>query len=304
MKQPILVVMAAGMGSRFGGLKQINPVGKSGEAILEFSMYDALQAGFHKVVFIIKKEIEAEFKATVGRKIESAMDVSYAFQEVDQLPEGYRVPEGRKKPWGTGHAVLCAKPYIDAPFAVINADDYYGRDAFRVIYDALMQQEDDALYRFCMVAYRIENTLTENGHVSRGVCRMNGNYLDTVQEHTHIERRNGRIEFTEDDGVTWESIEKGTPVSMNFWGFSPAFLEELEQGFPAFLDKALAENPLKGEYFLPGRVNDLLKSGKATVEILPSSAKWYGITYREDLPAVVKTLQEMQSSGFYPEALF
>ena len=214
------------------------------------------------------------------------------------------MPEGRKKPWGTGHAVLCAKPFIDQPFAVINADDYYGRDAFQVIYNALAKQQDDEKYRFCMVAYQIENTLTENGHVARGVCHMNGKYLDTVQERTHIQRRNGAIRFTEDDGASWETIPEGTPVSMNLWGFSPAFLDELEAGFPAFLDKALAENPLKGEYFLPGRVNDLLKENRATVEVLRSSAKWYGVTYREDLEGVAAALQGMQEDGIYPEKLF
>lgn len=304
MKQPILVVMAAGMGSRFGGLKQMTPVGKSGEAILEFSLYDAVKAGFRKVVFIIKKEIEADFKAAVGEKVAGILQTEYAFQETDKLPEGYSVPEGRKKPWGTGHAVLCAKPFIDQPFAVINADDYYGRDAFQVIYNALAKQQDDEKYRFCMVAYQIENTLTENGHVARGVCHMNGKYLDTVQERTHIQRRNGAIRFTEDDGASWETIPEGTPVSMNLWGFSPAFLDELEAGFPAFLDKALAENPLKGEYFLPGRVNDLLKENRATVEVLRSSAKWYGVTYREDLEGVAAALQGMQEDGIYPEKLF
>jgi hypothetical protein len=302
--KPALVIMAAGIGSRFGGLKQLAPVGKNGEPIIKFSLYDAMEAGFKKVVFIIKKEIDADFRALIGDPVSRHMEIEYVYQELDKLPPGFAIPEGRVKPWGTGHAVLCAKDVLDGPFAVINADDYYGKDAFRVIYNHLLTQRDDELYRFSMVGYLIENTLTEHGSVTRGVCQTDGRFLTAVDERLRIEKHGNLIEYTEDDGKTWTKIEPGTMVSMNLWGFTQGILSELEAGFPVFLQQALKENPLKGEYLLPRIVNDLVRDNKATVEVLHSKDKWYGITYKEDLPAVAAAIQAMQEEGKYPEVLF
>lgn len=302
--KPALVIMAAGIGSRFGGLKQLAPVGKNGEPIIKFSLYDAMEAGFKKVVFIIKKEIDADFRTLIGDPVSRHMEIEYVYQELDKLPPGFAIPEGRMKPWGTGHAVLCAKDVLDGPFAVINADDYYGKDAFRVIYNRLLTQRDDELYRFSMVGYLIENTLTEHGSVTRGVCQTDGGFLTAIDERLRIEKHGNLIEYTEDDSKTWTKIEPGTIVSMNLWGFTQGILSELETGFPAFLRQALKENPLKGEYLLPRIVNDLVRDNKATVEVLHSKDKWYGITYKEDLPAVAAAIQAMQEEGKYPEVLF
>ncbi|HAF60430.1 MAG TPA: nucleotidyltransferase [Clostridiales bacterium UBA9856] len=302
--KPALVIMAAGIGSRFGGLKQLAPVGKNGEPIIKFSLYDAMEAGFKKVVFIIKKEIDADFRTLIGDPVSRHMEIEYVYQELDKLPPGFAIPEGRVKPWGTGHAVLCAKDVLDGPFAVINADDYYGKDAFRVIYNRLLTQRDDELYRFSMVGYLIENTLTEHGSVTRGVCQTDGGFLTAIDERLRIEKHGNLIEYTEDDSKTWTKIEPGTIVSMNLWGFTQGILSELETGFPAFLRQALKENPLKGEYLLPRIVNDLVRDNKATVEVLHSKDKWYGITYKEDLPAVAAAIQAMQEEGKYPEVLF
>ncbi len=304
MQKPALVIMAAGIGSRFGGLKQLAPVGKNGEPILKFSLYDAIEAGFEKVVFIIKKEIDADFRALIGDKVREQVKVEFVYQELDILPPDFSIPEGRVKPWGTGHAVLCAKDVLDGPFAVINADDYYGKDAFRVIYNHLLTQRDDELYRFSMVGYLIENTLTENGHVARGVCQTDKGFLTSVDERLRIEIHGDAIEYTEDDGETWTGIEPGTVVSMNLWGFSQGFLGELEKGFPLFLKTAFGENPIKGEYLLPQIVNELLSEGSASVEVLHSRDKWYGVTYKEDLPVVASAIQSMQEKGLYPELLF
>lgn len=299
--QPTLVIMAAGIGSRFGGLKQLAPVGAHGEPIIAFSLYDAIEAGFRHVVFIIKEEIEADFRALVGDKLPSHVRASYVRQSLDALPDGFSPPEGRIKPWGTSHAILCAKPAIEGPFAVINADDYYGKDAFRVVYDHLLTQEDDDRYRFSMVGYPIENTLTDNGHVTRGVCRVDGGFLTAIDERLRIERHGDRIEFTEDEGATWTTIPAGTTVSMNLWGLSPGFLEELELRFPAFLETALASNPLKAEYLLPRVIGDLVSEGKATVQVLTARDQWYGVTYKEDLEPVARAIQDLQRQGSYPE---
>lgn len=305
MNKPVLVIMAAGMGSRYGGLKQIDPISDKGEIILDFSLYDAMMAGFEKVIFIIKKENEADFRALIDERAGKYMEVEYAFQELTDIPQGYQVPAERVKPWGTCHAVLSARKLIDGPFAVINADDYYGPGAFQTIYDYLEQAKDDEKYRYCMVGYQLEKTLTENGHVARGVCEVgeNGQLLDIV-ERTKIMYHDGGIAFTEDDGATWQPLEEGTTVSMNFWGFTESFIREMEARFPAFLDKALVENPLKGEYFLPGVVDQLIKEDKATVKVLRSHDKWYGVTYKEDKQSVVDALQSMKDKGLYPEKLW
>ena len=307
MAKPILVVMAAGMGSRYGGLKQIDPVGSQGEAILDYSIYDAYQAGFETTVIIIKEAIKKDFMEVVDSRLKnSPMEIRYAYQELDKLPEGYKVPEGRTKPWGTSHAVLCAKDVIgDAPFAVINADDYYGRDAFKVIYDYLANHGDDEKYNYCMVGYELGKTVTDNGSVARGVCVSDENgYLTSVTERTKIEKYEGGIHFTEDDGATWTDLADTTTVSMNLWGFTPSFVREIEARFPAFLDKVLGKNPGKAEFFLPSTVSELLAEDKATVKVLHSPDKWYGVTYAADKPVVMAALKEMTDAGKYPDGLW
>ena len=303
-KKPVLVVMAAGMGSRYGGLKQIDPVGSHGEAILDYSVYDAYQAGFETVVIIIKEAIKKDFMDTVGKRLAKApVEIRYAYQEVTKLPEGYAVPEGRTKPWGTGHAVLCAAEAIDgAPFAVINADDYYGKAAFKAIFDQLSASTDPTGH--CMVGYQLCKTVTENGSVARGVCETDdqGN-LTHVVERTQIEQYEGGIHYTE-DGETWVDLPGNTIVSMNMWGFMPSFMEEQRLRFPGFLDKTLVENPLKGEFYLPFTVGALLKSGEATVKVLTSPDKWYGVTYAADKPMVVAALRAMAEEGLYPDGLW
>ena len=266
MNKPVLVIMAAGMGSRYGGLKQIDPVDEDGHIIMDFSMFDARRAGFEKVIFIIKKENEADFREAVGDRMSKYMEVSYAFQELSNIPEGYAVPEGRIKPWGTAHAVLSCIDQIDGPFAVINADDYYGTHAFKMAYDFLIQaQEDTVPAQYMMVGYRLENTLTDNGYVSRGVCETDENgYLADINERTHIEKRDGGAAYTEDDGKTWTSLPGETPVSMNMWGFTGGFMKELVKRFPVFLEKSIPENPLKCEYFLPFVVDELLQEKKGS----------------------------------------
>ena len=307
MKKPILVVMAAGMGSRYGGLKQIDPVGCEGEAILDYSLFDAHEAGFETAVIIIKEAIKKDFMETVGARLQKApMEIRYAYQELAKLPQGYAVPEGRTKPWGTCHAVVCAREAIgDAPFAVINADDYYGKAAFKEIYSYLSVHGDDEKYRYCMVGYELGKTVTDNGSVARGVCRANAEgYLESVVERTRIEKYEGGIRFTEDDGKTWKPLSDKTTVSMNMWVFTPSFAAESEARFPAFLDKALVENPMKGEYFLPSTVSALLAEGKATVKMLYSPDKWYGVTYAADKPVVVAALKAMTEQGLYPYGLW
>ena len=304
-KKPVLVVMAAGMGSRYGGLKQIDPVGSQGEAILDFSLFDAYQAGFETAVIIIKEAIREDFMAIVGKRLEKCpMEIRYAYQELDKLPAGYTVPAGRTKPWGTCHAVLCAKDEIgDAPFAVINADDYYGKSAYKVMYDALCKASDGEKYDYCMVGYQLGNTVTENGSVARGVCQVENNLLTQVVERTRIEKYDGGIHFTE-DGETWTDVTADTIVSMNMWGFTPSFLQELEARFPAFLDTLAVKNPEKAEFFLPFAVESLLKENKATVKVLQSPDKWYGVTYAADKPVVVAALKEKTAEGLYPDGLW
>ena len=305
MNKPVLVIMAAGMGSRYGGLKPIDPVDDEGHIIMDVSMFDAKRAGFEQVIFIIKKENEADFKEAVGDRMAKYMDVSYAFQELSNIPEGYEVPEGRVKPWGTAHAVYSAIDQIDGPFAVINADDYYGSEAFQLIYDYLSTHKDDDKYRYTMVGYELGNTVTDNGHVARGVCSMNEKgELIAIHERTRIEKRDGGIAFTEDDGNTWNFVPADTTVSMNMWGFSKSILDEIKKGFSAFLDEGLKTNPMKCEYFLPTVVSNLLGEDRATVAVLKSADKWYGVTYKEDKPVVVAAIQKMKEEGRYPNKLW
>lgn len=306
-KKPVLVVMAAGMGSRYGGLKQIDPVGSHGEAILDYSLYDAHKAGFETVVIIIKKAIEKDFMETVGQRLKNCpMEIRYAYQELDNLPEGFRVPETRTKPWGTSHAVLCAKEQIgDAPFAVLNADDYYGKSAFRALYQYLISAQDGQKYDYCMVGYALGNTVTEHGSVARGVCNIGDDgCLSNIAERTRIEKYQDGIHFTEDGGRSWQELSADTPVSMNLWGYTPSFLREVEVRFPAFLEKQVPLNPEKAEMFLPMTIAELLQEGKASVKVLHTQDKWYGVTYAADKPKVVAALREMTAQGLYPDGLW
>lgn len=303
MNKPVLVVLAAGMGSRYGGLKQIDALGGNGEAILDYSIYDAYQAGFRTAVILIKEAIREDFMATVGKRLASSpMKIRYAYQELNKLPAGYSVPEGRVKPFGTGHAIICAGEEVgNAPFVVINADDFYGRVAFQKMYEFLSGATDP--YGYCMVGYELGKTVTDNGSVARGVCSTDaqGN-LTTITERTRIEKYPGGIHFTE-DGETWTDLPADTTVSMNFMGFMPSFLEEATELFPKALDEILAKNPLKGEYFLPAIVQQMLTEGRATMKVLTSPDKWYGVTYAADKPVVVEALKKMTQEGLYPEKL-
>ena len=304
MKKPVLVVMAAGMGSRYGGLKQIDPVDKEGHIIMDFSIYDAVQAGFRKVVFIIKKENEADFRSAIGDRLSNQLEVSYVFQNLHNIPEGYEVPEGRVKPWGTGHAVLSCINEIDGPFVVINADDYYGVEAFKLIYDYLSTHADDDKYRYTMVGYHLANTVTDNGYVSRGVCETNENgELVSVTERTRIEKYNGGVAYTEDDGNTWVQVPDDTTVSMNMWGLTPEFMEILEKGFVEFLG-GIKEGDIKKEYLLPELIDQLIHSGKAAVDVLETKDEWFGVTYQEDKASVQAAFKKLTDDGVYPEGLY
>ena len=305
MENPVLVIMAAGMGSRYGGLKQIDPVDKEGHKIIDFSIYDAYRAGFKKVIFIIKKENEELFKEVIGNAVSNKMEVEYAFQDLNDVPEGFVIPEGRVKPWGTAHAIYCARNIINGPFAVINSDDYYGVDAFQVMYDFLTTHEDDEKHRFAMVGYKLKNTLTENGYVSRGCCNTDekGRLADVI-ERTHIIKTEDGAAFSEDDGVTYTPIPVDTLVSMNFWGFSKGIMAELKESLDYFFENTVAGNPMKSECYIPLEVGRLLKENKATVEILTSNDKWFGVTYKEDKPFVEASIQALKDKGVYPDKLW
>ena len=300
MREPTLVILAAGMGSRFGGLKQIMAVDDFGHAIIDFSLYDAYRAGFRKVAFIIKHEIEEDFKAAVGRRMEKYFDVKYVYQQLDLLPEGYSVPEGRVKPWGSGHAVLCCRGIVDGPFAVINADDFYGRAAYEAMYDFLSKERPGTEH--AMVAYQLRNTVTETGYVARGICQVENGLLTDVVERTHIEKHGEVISFTE-DGESYTPLPADVPVSMNCWAFSNSMLDELYKRFPAWLDANLSVNPTKCEYFLPFVTNAMIKDGEGTVAVLPCHEQWYGMTYKEDFPTVVNAIKALRDEGVYPEKL-
>lgn len=288
-KDITLVVMAAGMGSRFGGLKQIEPIGPKGEVLLDFSVFDAKKAGFTKVVFVIKHAIEKDFKEMVGKRIAKAINVEYVFQEIDVLPDGYTCPADRQKPWGTAHAILCCKDVVKEPFAVVNADDFYGRSAFMKMAEFLKGDGDN----YCMVGFRLANTLTENGYVSRGVCEIENGNLKTVTERTKI----SDCKYTEDDGATWNELSPDTVVSMNLWGFRPDIFGFIENGFKAFLDEKM--NVPKSEYYLPTVVSGLIESGEKDVKVLIAEDKWYGVTYKEDKETVVSAIAKMVSDGLY-----
>ena len=305
MNEPILVIMAAGMGSRYGGLKQIDPVDPQGNIIMDYSIYDAMQAGFKKFVFVIKKVIEKDFKEVIGNRIEKIAEVHYVFQELDKVPADFEIPEGRVKPWGTGHAILCCKDVLDAPFAVINADDFYGRDAFVRLYNFLKDSKEADPMQISMVGYVLENTLTDNGHVARGICRVDENdYLQKIDERTMIQKIDGQAHFSEDGGETFTAVSNTVPVSMNMWGFPLAYLRTLEKKFPEFLATTVKENPMKSEFFLPIVVDELLQAKEATVKVLHSDDKWFGVTYKEDKPAVEAGIQGLKDAGKYPASLW
>ncbi len=283
-----LVVMAAGMGSRFGGLKQIEPVGPGGQAIIDFSVYDAKAAGFNKVVFIIKHEIEKDFKEIVGKRIEKMIDVDYAFQELDMLPDGFVCPNDRVKPWGTAHAIYCARDKVNTPFAVINADDYYGKSAYQKMYDHLKEQKGD----FCMVGFRLENTLTENGTVSRGICEVKNGVLKSVTERTKILD----CKYTEDD-EKWVTLAPDSIVSMNMWGFTPEIFNYIENDLKEFFSEKI--NLPKVEYYLPTVVSNVIERGQKDVSVMVAEEKWYGVTYKEDKESVVNALLQKIKNGEY-----
>ena len=301
MPSPTLVIMAAGMGSRFGGPKQTTPVDDAGHFILHYSLFDAYRAGFRRVIFIVKPGSEAEFREAVGDGAAERMELRFAPQALNALPEGFSVPEGRVKPWGTAHAVLCAAPQIDGPFAVINADDYYGVTAFQALYDFL--SADRPASEYAMVGFRLRNTVTEFGSVARGVCEVENGLLRGVTERTKIVKDGEDAAFTE-DGETWTKLPGDTLVSMNFWGFSPLYLQELQRRFPAFLSENLPVNPLKCEYFVPSIVNAQLQEGTATIRVLDTPDAWHGVTYPEDLPAVKAALKRLTDEGMYPEGFW
>ena len=301
---PALVIMAAGMGSRFGGLKQITPVGPSGEMIIDYSLYDAKAAGFGRVVFVIKKEIEETFREHIGNRIAAQLPVEYVYQELDALPAGYAVPEGRVKPWGTGHAVLCCRETVREPFMVINADDYYGPECYRLLYRFLTTPQTGDKLHIAMAGYILSNTLTENGYVSRGVCTTDAaGYLTGLQERTRIELRDGRPAFTEDGGETWTTLPADAIVSMNCWAFPAGSLDHFEDKFRAFLDEP-DRNPLKSEFYLPAAVNAMVEAGEADVRVLHTPDKWYGMTYAEDRAMDTDAIRAMTAAGIYPEKLW
>lgn len=303
MEKPVLVVLAAGMGSRYGGMKQLDPVGPNGQIIIDYSLFDARRAGFETVVFIIRKEHEAAFRAAIGDRLAQHMTVRYAYQELTDLPAPFAVPEGRTKPFGTGHAVLSARGLLHGPFAVINADDYYGPEAFRVMYDYLSTHEDGEKYAYCMVGYLLKNTVTKNGSVSRGVCVTDeAGMLASVTERTRIEQAGEVIHYTEDGGASWTELPGDTPVSMGMWGFSASFIPEAQARFADFLAEKLPADPLKCEYFLPSVVSVLIDESKAAVRVLHSADKWYGVTYKADKPEVVAAIARMTKQGLYPAA--
>ena len=304
-KEPTLVIMAAGMGSRYGGLKQVDTITDTDEIIVDFSLYDAMLAGFDRAIFIIREEHRDLFREVIDERAGRFMKIEYAYQKIDDIPQGVAVPEDRKKPRGTAHAVLSCSDMIDGPFAVINADDYYGPDGFAAIYEYLTTHEDGEKQEYCMVGYKLENTVTENGTVSRGVCTIdeNGNLAD-VTERTKIKEVDGRISYTEDEGETWIPLPDGTIVSMNFWGFTAGMMNELKDGMDEFFETKFISDPVKSECYLPAVADNLIKTGKANVKVLNSSDAWYGITYPEDKEDVKNALESMKDKGLYPPKLW
>ena len=300
--KPTLVIMAAGMGSRFGGLKQLTPVGPDGQMIIDYAIYDAIKAGFGKIVFVIKHVIEDDFKELIGNRIAEKIPVEYVYQELDKhLPEGYEVPEGRTKPWGTGHAILCCRDVVKEPFMVINADDFYGADCYKTLAGFLNNIPESDKLQFAMCAYILKNTLTDNGYVSRGICEVSeDNKLISIAERTHIKKVDGQPAFSEDDGKTYEPLDENVKVSMNAWAYPCEFLNCLEENFVKFLNTTAKENPLKSEFYLPVLADELLASNQAEITVLQSNDRWYGMTYAEDKADVENAIAAMTEQGIYP----
>ena len=305
MKKPTLVILAAGMGSRYGGLKQIDPIDDEGHKIIDFSIYDALKAGFGKVVFIIKKENEADFRSLVGDPISKHMEVEYVFQDIKDVPEGFVIDPERVKPWGTTHALQCCKGVVNEPFAVINADDYYGRSAYTTLFEFLTGHEDGDVHPYAMVGYELKNTLTDKGSVARGICVTNEQgFLEDIVERTKIIKTETGAAFTEDDGATYTDVSVDSLVSMNMWAFYPSVFELFDLCLDRFFKEDVAKNPLKAECLIPTEVDKLLKNGQATVEVLSSQDKWFGVTYQEDKPFVKASIAELKEEGLYPKKLW
>ena len=304
--KPTLFLLAAGMGSRYGGLKQMDGLGPNGETIMDYSIYDAIKAGFGKLVFVIRKDFEDDFRKKIVSKYENHLPVEVVFQSLDKLPEGFTVPEGREKPWGTNHAVMMGEDVIKEPFAVINCDDFYGRDSFQVMGKFLSELPEGSTGKYAMVGFRVGNTLSESGTVSRGVCATDASkYLQSVVERTKIERKDdGVIRFLDDDGTTWTGLEENTPVSMNFWGFTPDYFAHSDEFFKDFLSLESTKTNLKAEFFIPLMVDKLIREQKATVKVLDTTSKWFGVTYPEDRPDTVAKIAKLIEEGVYPEKLF
>jgi len=300
--KPTLVIMAAGLGSRYGGLKQIDSVGPNGEIIIDYSLYDAKKAGFEQVIFIIKEENELKFEEAIGKRASKILDVKYAFQNLTDVPDGYKIPEGRSKPWGTTHAVLSARRLINGPFAAVNADDYYGPESFSLLYDFLVNPiGKENMMPFAMIGYKLGNTLTDYGSVARGVCSADDeNYLTEISERTNILKETGGA-FYIDENNAKQTLDINSPVSMNMWGFPKDFITEAQKGFSQFLETELPKNSEKAEYYLPLVVNSLVEAKKASVKILETSDKWYGVTYKEDKPSVSDSLKKLHDAGVYPD---
>ena len=303
--KPTLFLLAAGMGSRYGGLKQLDGLGPNGETIMDYSIYDAIHAGFGKLVFVIRKDFEQDFREKVVSKYQGHLPVEVVFQSLEDLPQGFTVPEGRTKPWGTNHAVLMGKDVIKEPFAVINCDDFYGRDSFQVMGKFLSNLPESSQNKYSMVGFRVGNTLSESGTVSRGVCSTNEEgYLTTVVERTKIQRMDGEVKYLEEDGETWTSIPDTTPVSMNFWGFTPDYFAYSQDIFKEFLDAESTKKNIKAEFFIPLAIDKLIKTNKATVQVLDTTSKWFGVTYPEDRPDTVAKIKQLVDMGVYPNHLF
>lgn len=300
--KPTLLVLAAGMGSRYGGLKQMDGLGPCGETIMDYSIYDAVRAGFGKVVFVIRRDFAKDFEAKIASKYNKVVDTRLVFQEMDALPEGFSKPEGREKPWGTNHAIMMGKKVISEPFAVINADDFYGKESFQILCDAL-KKLDGKQNHYCMVGYKLGNTLSESGHVSRGVCHTNtDNILTEVEEHYEVQRKGNKVIFKNQDTNNYDDIDENLPVSMNMWGLTPDYFEHSEEDFKLFLSKNA--NNLKAEYGIPTMVNKLIHDKTATIEVLSTPCKWFGVTYKEDRPSVVSKIEKLVKEGVYPTPLF
>ncbi|MDE6531584.1 MAG: nucleotidyltransferase [Lachnospiraceae bacterium] len=303
--KPTLVILAAGMGSRYGGLKQIDPIDENGHKIIDFSIYDAMRAGFGKVVFIIKKETEQDFRSCIGDAVSRKIPVEYVFQNLQDVPAGFSIPEGRVKPWGTAHAVLACRDAVKEPFAVINADDYYGVSAYQSLYDYLTNVPEQEKMPFCMVGYKLQNTLTEYGSVARGCCQMDAaGYLETIVERTKIIKTEDGASYSEDDGATYHPLPENMLVSMNMWGFTPGIFQELQASMDRFFASEVEKNPLKSECYIPMEVGRMIKEGKATVKVLSSKDRWFGVTYKEDKPFVMESIRQLREQGVYPDILW